>query len=370
MTIYAENLKQVMIPLMTRLQSEYAGLAGARLKDGTRDGSALDRLNEGIWALHHIATSVHAWSRCDPEPTGSTSNSFNESWLNLALRELQEFNRNGAEYINSCSEALIKSHGVINWLYAGANRKRIFYRGEHKYSWDLKPRVGRGLCKHDPSDPLRITDCELGLLAEFQARVQSDVETRKSIFGQRQVPPEDDPEWWALMAHYDSKHGTRMIDLTSSLFCGLFFACADWNGSIDESIDGALYLLHSEPWRPESKDPHIIRGRIVGFKDPWMTSARQYFNLPKHPDTLRFREARDRNERLIAQDGFFVWQPKFDEPLLGDVQRFKFRIYREAKKHILRELYSIGYTALRIVRGSYGEMAHKRLCGELGLQLD
>lgn len=45
----------------------------------------------------------------------------------------------------------------------------------------------------------------------------------------------------------------------------------------------------------------------------------------------------------------------------------KFRVYREAKKHILRELYSIGYTARRIVRGLQGEETHLRLCEELEL---
>jgi hypothetical protein len=292
--------------------------------------------------------------------------------LELVLRELQEFNRNGAEYINSCTEALIKSHGVINWLYQGPKaRKRIFYRGEHNYEWDLTPRVGRSLCNHDPSDPLRITACELDFLAKFQERVQTDAEMRNTIFGERRVPAEDDPEWWALMAHYDTEHGTRMIDLTSSLFCGLYFACADWNGTIDESTDGALYLIHSEPWRPESKNPEIRRGQVIGVEDLWMHSASKYFNVQNHPDTLRFREARVRNERLIAQDGFFVWQPKFDETLgIGDGYHFKFRIYREAKMHILRELYSIGYTAHRIVRGSLGEEAHQRLCKELEIALD
>jgi len=366
MTIYAENLKQVMLELVRSIQIDYARLTGAARNDGTNDGSILNRLDHALAALNEAAS--RAQPACTPVPTSSQQGKVDENWLKLVLQELGEFNCNGVDYINSCSEALVKSHGIINCVYENPQtRKRIFYRGETNYGWLLRPRVGRGSCKYDPEAPLRATECELNYLAEFQEMVQNDANNMyEAISGQQTIPHDNDPTWWALMQHYDVEHGTRMIDITSSLFCGLFFACSNLDGTIDESTDGALYLIHSEHWRTESQNPYTRNGRIYGPEDRMTNSVQEYFNIQNNIDTLRFREARDLNDRLTSQDGFFLWQPKFDETL--DIPNcFKFRVYREAKKHILRELYSIGYTARRIVRSLQGEETHLRLCEELEL---
>jgi hypothetical protein len=163
------------------------------------------------------------------------------------------------------------------------------------------------------------------------------------------------------MQHYDEKYGTRMIDVTTSIFSALYFACANWDGTVDESIDGALYLFAGRAWREETAN-----AGPYDCEDPLRHSAGDYFNALAHPDSARFREDRGRNDRLIAQDGFFLWQPRFERPLEPG-QFFKFRVCRSDKKRILCELYSTGYTARRIVRGNIGETAHKSLCKALDL---
>jgi hypothetical protein len=39
----------------------------------------------------------------------------------------------------------------------------------------------------------------------------------------------------------------------------LYFACVSWGGKIDESTDGALYLIPDGNWRHESTNPDEIQ---------------------------------------------------------------------------------------------------------------
>ena len=55
-----------------------------------------------------------------------------------------------------------------------------------------------------------------------------------------------------------------------------------------------------------------------------------------------------RNDRALAQDGYFVWQPIFTSPL-KTYQIFPFRVFRGAKREIVAELASIGYTRERML---------------------
>ena len=68
MTIYAENLKQIL-KLVQHIQDDYASLTGAALSDETKDGSILKRLDYAIAALNE-ATS-RAEPACTPVPTSS-----------------------------------------------------------------------------------------------------------------------------------------------------------------------------------------------------------------------------------------------------------------------------------------------------------
>ena len=140
----------------------------------------------------------------------------------------------------------------------------------------------------------------------------------------------------------------------------MYFACVSWKGNIDESTDGALYLIPDGNWRHESNNPDEIQ-------DLKKNTVEEYFQVDGHDHTLRFRESPVREQRILAQDGYFMWKPKFDEPIELAGTWFKFRVFRGAKQDILRELYSIGYTAQRIVRGKRGDEIHKNLCRKLDL---
>ena len=111
-----------------------------------------------------------------------------------------------------------------------------------------------------------------------------------------------------------------------------------------------------------------MSGRAVARRptDQLHPIVNDYFAVLAHPDTVRFRVSFQRNDRSLSQDGYFLWQPNFHQPLnVG--QHFKIRVPGGYKERILSEMYSIGYTARRLVRGSVGDAAHARVCGTLGL---
>ena len=359
-----ENLN-VISKLLTRLQGQYARKSGAKLADKSRAADLLNDLGKGISALNQISNECQ--SPIERVPPGDAGN-YVENWLDLALSELEEFNKYGSQYITSCSEALLKVHGVMNiWHANPATRTPIYFRGEHHYGHDLIPRLGRKSFVNTEESPWGVTQIELQLLSDFQARVNVEPALSTDIFGSRDVIPNNHPAWWAIMQHYDQTYGTRMLDVTSSIFCALYFACVGWNGELDDSKDGRLYLFPQPSVRGECENPDVIRGKLNDINDRKMNSAESYFTIECAPDTARLREVPHRNEREIAQDGFFVWQPKFWQPLnIGQI--FDIRVARDSKIKILRELYSIGYTANRIVRGEAGRLAQGKLASQLGVK--
>lgn len=313
--------------------------------------------------LDHTIAALEAIISGEPKVDAEDCDRNYENWMDLVLRYLKEFNKYGNCYISSCGEALLKTFGIKSFMNKGSSVKPIFFRGEHIYGWELIPRIVRktGL-KHNDINSLDTTSEEIEYLKAFQKKYTNS--KIKWLFQTRKK--KEDPNWWSLMAHYDDEVGTRMIDITSSIFCALYFACVDWDGEINTDEDGCLYFMWNNNWRPETENPTMRRGRIDDFRDQKQQSAMKYFSVHGNPDTLRFRESPDSNQRLIYQDGYFLWQPKFGKPLdIG--QHHKFRIHKDSKMEILRELYSIGYTAKRIVRGKKGEESHKKICNQLGI---
>jgi hypothetical protein len=83
-------------------------------------------------------------------------------------------------------------------------------------------------------------------------------------------------------------------------------------------------------------------------QDGW----RDYFTIEDGHNVPRFRISQMPNDRVVSQDGYFIWQPDFTKPVAPRGQNYSFRIHREAKKDILAELAAAGYTRKRIL-GDY-----------------
>ena len=350
------------------MQSELASTRNVGLQqDKSRDirnilNSIPDKGQQNLIVLDHTIAALEDIIRGEPKVDAEDCDQNYENWMHLVLDYLKEFNKYGNCYISSCGEALLKTFGIKSFMNKGSNLKPIFFRGEHIYGRELIPRIVRKTGLKHSDTALDTTLEEIEYLKMFQKKYTN---SKIRWFFQTSKKKEN-PNWWSLMAHYDDEVGTRMIDITSSIFCALYFACVDWDGTVNNRKDGCLYFLWNNNWRADTDTPEIRNGRIIGFEDQKQNSTNQYFSVQGSPDTLRFRESPDSNQRLVYQDGYFIWQSKFSKPLdIG--QHHKFRIHKDSKINILRELYSIGYTANRIVRGKKGKESHRKICAQLGV---
>jgi hypothetical protein len=314
---------------------------GAPYKPG--DGGSIDKIMKAINALHDLKRELNSAN----VPTSSHFH-VGKQWIDSALHDVFDFNSRGDEYICSTVEAVLKCNGIKRLFDRYSTP--FFFRGEHVFGWELKSRIGRQInIDWSQADPHNVTVDERRLLSEFQDRCQSDLSLKAVVFGDiGQMLPLDHAGWWSLMQHYDDRYGTRMIDVTSSLYCALFFASANLDGNIDDSVDGKLYMFPYQPGRGEMDNPDRHRRELIGSEDQRHLHVDDYFKVEKHLDSPRFRVSPARNDRALSQDGYFVWQPYFDQPL-QTFQIFPFRIHRDFKSSIVKELAAMGYTQDRIL---------------------
>lgn len=117
---------------------------------------------------------------------------------------------------------------------------------------------------------------------------------------------------------------------------------------MDSKVDGKLYMFPYQPGRGETDKPERIRGHLVSPEDERQHSAADYFKVEGSLDIPRFKMSTARNDRALSQDGYFVWQPYFDNPLYT-FQIFPFRVHRDYKESMIKELAAMGYTRDRIL---------------------
>lgn len=315
----------------------------------------LSSINAYGWEdIGKAISAIHRLPRIEKTQNVPESKDFqvSEQWTDLVLDELFAFNKMGAEYICSVTEATIKINGLKKKL-SGASNYPMFFRGEHIFGWELISRLGRKYPQaEDDADGNAVTQLELELLKEFQLKVKSDEALETRIFGNSPMISDDDVGWWSIMQHYDEENGTRMIDITSSLYSALYFACADWDGTVDDKNDGKLYMFPYPPGRTETHTPEMFKNQVVGPEDKIETTVETYFNVKSSFDTPRFRISPVMNNRALSQDGYFIWQRHFDKPFSFDKLGgtiFPFRVHREFKRNIIKELEVLGYTRNRIL---------------------
>lgn len=342
-----DSLLGVLIPALVRLQ--VADGANSSLQKAI--GSAVGEIE--LWAHQHGVAPL-------PElPDGAVT--MEPNWRELALRELEQLNAEGDNAVCSITEAHWKVHGIMK-VWHDSHPSRIFFRGQHWAEWELiASGVRNGLSPVDSH--LKVSDLEIAAVRRFQAKVMLDRGLFAAVFPDGRQLDLESAEWWALMQHYES--GTRLVDITSSLLCALYFACADWDGSIGTNHDGAIYLFPQDNWRLAALNPDMVNGKNVGLTDQLQPTLSDYFSVHNYITTVRWRESFYRNDRLLAQDGYFLWQPSFDEPLAVG-QHFKFRVPASLKTPLLKELWSVGYTPRRILRPPAGDEAEEKVREAIG----
>jgi len=291
----------------------------------------------------------------------------NSNWHRLALENfVDSFGRYGSDAVSSVAEATFYANAFASAFGA----YNLFFRGEQCYGFELRSRAER-LLSDSLAKEAGITKQELDELRRFQGEVESDKELKDSIKKQGEIPDKESALWLPIMQHYDETFGTRLLDISSSVYTGLYFACVGWDGTIDEEHDGILYsfMLCSSGLtirgfyyddKPENFDDEMdnIAPDLIGnsFRD-W-----------EHPEILRLYRSSSASDREIAQDGCFLVKGALKEGY-GFGQGFKYRVPAEVKHKIAKELWLAGYTPIRMVRGPKGREAHKNLAKILELPI-
>ena len=266
------------------------------------------------------------------------------------------FGRAGSGAVASVAEAMM----TVNALARPFGAAKIYYRGEHNYGWELKSRAQRKLEESGdlPDEVNGITDRELDELRRFQDQVHTDPDLELELVRYGTLPASDDPEWLPIMQHYDPEFGSRMLDISSSVFAGLHFACVDWDGRIDFETDGLLYVFFDHGRYYKSEHTGDFDDEISEFLPVKITDSFKNWRCPEY---LHHYRSAQYSMREFAQDGYFLVQSDLAlEPVFGGRGKFKLCIPHWAKARIISELWFAVYTPERIVRGKIGKLAGQR----------
>lgn len=285
----------------------------------------------------------------------------NENWAQFARHEL--IGMIGREDICSVTDAFLKTKSLLRALQTPgtAGQMHFMFRGQRNIGWTLLPRKGRALRDAGWTPPeqhlcerklTRILPEELESLDEFRSQWKM-LDSLEEEDQQKQLP-QDHPEWWFRMQHYDTGDGTRLLDVTTSLVAALLFACVDWSsGIVDDTTDGVIYL-----W---------AEGQMGNVDDfllkPIPETAEGLFS--QHPDAPRFILDPPHNERSKAQSGAFLWWPRFWDDLPYGAPYF-LRVYANSKFDIVRDLLSMGFGPKEAIRGIKGLRNEQLLRAQLG----
>lgn len=262
------------------------------------------------------------------------------------------FRRAGPGAITTVAEALF----VVNALASLHDARKLYYRGEHRYGWALESRAQRKMDKKSLATANGITNLEIEELRRFQNQVRNDP-SQVEVVQSNALPNDDDPEWLPIMQHYDEDFGTRLLDVTSSIFSGLHFACVDWDGTIDFDTDGLLYVFFDEGryYRYEEQRTGDFYDDVSEFVPNKITDS---FKNWRHSNYIHHFASKHSSMRAFAQDGHFLVQGDISvEPVFGARATFKLCVPHWAKARVIEELWFAGYTPERIVRGRKGKTA-------------
>ncbi len=294
-------------------------------------------------------------------PRGFDLAEAGSSWTQFEYEQL--FDILISNEIVSIADAMVKTTAHLRKIRNTmvGNQQRYLFRGQTDIKNRLRPRLGRYLHKEieaqrakPPSDPLKTTALELKAFEDFQKAWPVATADELDKWAAGSLPPYS-AVWWMLMQHYADAgggHGTRLLDVTTSLLFGLLFACVEWDtGTIDENTDGVVYLF--------SEGHNAI---VCDFLIDGLPSAHELFCVPHVVLHMVFNPPH--NERSKAQSGGFLWWPDFWNEIGQGVPYL--RIPGGYKERIARELLSFGVGPKEAVRGSKGLENERNLRRALG----
>lgn len=287
-----------------------------------------------------------------------------DNWDDLCQNVLCDLNLSGA--VNSVADALVKSKSYLDWVDSRGSLRhsRHFFRGEHKMGRPLVSRRGREFrnLNLNVTEARKVTEREVDDIKKFQKLwKERDIEAHEDDLSRFHDLDPMDSTWWSLMQHYDQNNGTRLLDVTSSLLSGLYFACVSKDGKIDRTEDGILYLFHERGMNARL----MYKGARNDFEDDVPDTWDKMFDY-EHEGTPRLYIPYQLSESVKSQGGAFLWWPKFDAPYPNPL--FCLRISGHSKERIVRELLAYGVNPKFIMSYPRGADAQEALFKDLGLE--
>jgi len=321
-------------------------LAGSARLNGYKDSEVTQVIPPRKPLIDSKGNSADQTSFMEPKP-----------WTQAVAEDMAvTLGRGGSGAIVSIAEALL----VVNSLGHIHGTDKIYYRGEHKYGYELKSRAQRILDAENGGkieSTNGITDREIEELRRFQDQVKADPNLISEASFRNILPEDNSPEWLPIMQHYDEKFGTRLLDITSSVFSGIHFACIDWNGNIDFDTDGILYVFLGHGRYYQTQPTGTLNDEISEFVPDHVEDS---FKGWRCPDYLHHYASTQSSLREIAQDGHFFVQSDLSLPFtIGAKGQFKICIPHWAKPRLIQELWFAGFTPEKMVRGPKGMTAAK-----------
>jgi FRG domain len=347
-----------------KLLHDYHGPEGKQIKEAVH---SINSSLGSIQKLRSLSCISETPAALVLEPDNTENFVELSQWMGLISEVFaDEFYRNGKSTISSFAEAACYVHALARIF----GSEKMYFRGESKYGNKLLSRAERKMSSSDlESDG--ISEIELHELARFQKEVRSDpFQSQEIARSHSALPADTDPSWLPIMQHYDEHFGTRLLDITSSIFTGLYFSCVDWDGRINDEVDGILYvfLKGGDNSTLHARGMYLEKSNSLNateFDDVVPNVVEDSFRGWQAPDYFRVYQSITANPREMAQDGLFLVRSSLKElPRYG--QNFKIRIPASAKFEIMRQLWRAGYTPERVVRGKKGQEAQDQLGNILG----
>jgi hypothetical protein len=215
----------------------------------------------------------------------------------------------------------------------------VFFRGQSNIEWELRPTMGRYFYENKIpiEDPSNVTQLELDALSDFiRAWNSGDISPDPIDQGKANSIPGTSAAWWILMQHYRRKEDrTRLLDITSSIFSGFYFASQDFTDDKGIQKDGVLYLICDKNFQGR----YQYSGASRNWDDLEAEELQSLFAV-EHLDTPRLLITQHENERLKTQMGALLWWPKFNEPYRSPFAYL--RVPASSKERIRNELASYG----------------------------
>lgn len=241
---------------------------------------------------------------------------------------MQNPSKDNEEGIKSVSEFL----GKIQSKLSGDQYKRLVFRGQENYDWDIESSAARRLKYNSTSDQSDFIKYHKVILKSARDSDFKNIENLST-----DIDKMNDMDLLANIQHFGG--ATCLTDFTTNSLIALWFATATSIKSETESEqepDGAVFIINLKSPRNRNMfkdvDPYINNGqsypidKILTYKCEENVEFKQqhfWFWKPKHL-----------NSRIYHQNSFFI----FGLPPIKEENYYSIRINAQYKDKIRREL--------------------------------